>query len=241
MEIRKWVVRWYALYSQTLEKYPVTTQMSTSAVLWFAGDFAAQQFEMYGNERKHKDKFIQRMNNCRDQLNDSETKNSDRQCLLTEEEAQQQGVEEKGTKFDTHRSFIQTFYGSVLWAPIAHYWYEGLDKVAHRIAPISKSRRLATKFALEVVALHPLALLAFFTSVGYMNGETSDMIVSQLKRDFIPTLGLELALWTPLDLFNFAFIPVRHQLLVVNCGCFFESSFLSFIKVNGISLPGEGH
>ena len=32
---------------------------------------------------------------------------------------------------------------------------------------------------------------------------------------------------------------VRHQLLLVNCGCWAESVALSLIKANGFALPGH--
>ena len=45
-------------------------------------------------------------------------------------------------------------------------------------------------------------------------------------------------MWAPLDIANFAFVPVRHQLLVANMGCLAESVALSFVKANGFALPG---
>ena len=38
------------------------------------------------------------------------------------------------------------------------------------------------------------------------------------RRDFWPTLALEWAMWAPLDIANFALVPVpmRHQLLLVS-------------------------
>ena len=55
-----------------------------------------------------------------------------------------------------------------------------------------------------------------------------------------PTVLHTRALWcrAPLDIANFALVPVRHQLLVANVGCFIESIMLSWIKANGVQLPG---
>lgn len=93
---------------------------------------------------------------------------------------------------------------------------------------------VATKLVLEVVCLHPASLFAYFTIVGKMSGESNAIIRDQLSTDFWPTLMLEISLWTPLDIVNFALVPVRHQLLVTNCGCFVESVALSSIKNNGL-------
>lgn len=38
----------------------------------------------------------------------------------------------------------------------------------------------------------------------------------------------------PLDIANFALVPVRYQLLVGNFGCFLESIMLSFVKSHGV-------
>lgn len=145
-------------------------------------------------------------------------------------------TKEEPEQIDWRRSAVQAMYASVVWAPLAHRWYEVLDKMALRLAKIPKSPRfVATKVALEILALHPLSLLAFFGCVGSMNGETSTQIASQIRRDFAPTLFLQIALWTPIDVINFRFVPVRHQLLVVNCACFAESICLSYVKANGFA------
>ena len=46
------------------------------------------------------------------------------------------------------------------------------------------------------------------------------------KRDFWPTWLAELALWPAIQTLNFAKVPVRHQLLVVNSICLFDATFL---------------
>ena len=71
------------------------------------------------------------------------------------------------------------------------------------------------------------------------NGESRAQLTGQLQQDFVPVLGMAVGMWTPLDMANFALVPVRHQLLVTNVGCFFESICLSYLKANGVSVPGE--
>lgn len=213
------------MYNRALDKYPIPTQMVTSAALWCAGDLAAQRLEA----------------RVGDFAMDSSTSSTEHQYK----------------SIDWHRTAAQTFYASCVWAPLAHHWYELLDTIAHRIAKTgalsamvarqaksgsilgsSRGALVAIKLVIEIVALHPISLLAYFAGIGFLNGDSRNEIVSQIKRDFFPTLALEVALWTPLDVSNFQFVPVRHQLLVVNCGCFIESVGLSFIKKNGIVLPG---
>jgi protein Mpv17 len=140
----------------------------------------------------------------------------------------------KKAYLDVKRTFHQTLYASIIWGPIAHKWYHLLDQLAIvMIANPTPSKMIATKLLLEIVLLHSLSLLAYFSIVGFMSGDTLRQIQQQLKEDFWPTYVIEIGMWTPLDVLNFALVPVRHQLLVVNCGCFIESIALSFIKNNG--------
>lgn len=192
--------------------------MATSAALWCAGDLAAQRLEVTRGQN-----------------------------MDTHSTAEHESI-------DWRRTSIQTFYASFIWAPLAHHWYILLDNVAHRIVKVASAKNMpklqvlastrprlalvATKLVLENVALHPISLLLFFGCSGYMMGETRAEIQSQIRRDFLPTYALEVALWTPLDAFTFRFVPVRHQLLVANCGCFVESIGLSLIKKNGFGASG---
>jgi protein Mpv17 len=140
----------------------------------------------------------------------------------------------KKASMDVKRTFHQTLYASIIWGPIAHKWYHLLDQLAIvLITNPTPSKMIATKLLLEIVLLHSISLLAYFSIVGFMSGDTLRQIQQQLKDDFWPTYIIEIGMWTPLDVVNFAFVPVRHQLLVVNCGCFIESIALSFIKNNG--------
>ena len=141
---------------------------------------------------------------------------------------------------DWDRARIQTIYAALIWAPFGHYWYQWLDKAAHSITPPGTTKFVGVKLALEMILLHPIGLTAFFVSVGLLGGEKLSDVLVQLRKDFFPSLMLEYALWTPFDLAMFSFIPVQHQLLMVNTICLIESVMLSYIKSNGISLPGHG-
>ena len=144
------------------------------------------------------------------------------------------------TPLDWKRTRIQTLYAAILWGPAGHYWYEWLDGMAQSMAPLGTARFVAIKLLLEIILLHPVALTAFFVCVGLMGSEKFRDIIEQLRSDFWPSLILEYMLWIPCDIAMFALVPARHQLLVVNTICLIESVMLSYIKSNGISLPGHG-
>jgi len=94
------------------------------------------------------------------------------------------------------------------------------------------------KVGLECFVWHPFSLFAFWVIVGGIEGHSLNQIKEELKRDYLPTLLGEFALWTPLDLLNFWLVPVKFQVLVGNCGCLVEAVCLSYIHACGFpTLP----
>lgn len=211
-----WSNRLFVVYERLASRYPIATNMATSGVLWGSGDIAAQSLEQeHSNNLAHLDN----------------------------------ATANRTTGIDWQRVAVQSLYASLLWAPFGHYWYQALDRWAHQAATIlvkdkllsRKSTVLISKVAMEALLLHPIALFAYFTCIGTMKGETASEISWKLRNDFAPCLGMEIALWTPLDVVNFVFVPVRHQLLVVNCGCLLESVGLSYIHRNGFRIFQSPH
>ena len=210
----------WSLYNQLLDQFPLQTEMATSSVLWFAGDVLAQKLE-FKNKSPELSAPISTAVTSTSTLTTTTTTNS---------------------SIDWHRVGIQTIYAGIIWGVAGHYWYHWLDQQVSKLVPSidddnnisSKIRFVFTKLGLEMLLLHPISLLAFFVCVGLLRGDKMQDIVVQLQQDFKSTLLLEYLLWTPIDLCNFALVPVQHQLLVVNTACLLESIMLSFIKANGV-------
>jgi len=202
-----WLGVVWSRYVRALEAQPVCTQMGSSAVLWCVGDLVAQGAE----RRLH-----------------LHPKHAHRK--------EPDSSSERVSSVDWRRVGVQTAYAAFVWAPAAHYWYELLDRTAHRLARAGTRRFVAVKLGLEMIALHPVSLAAFFFCVGLANKEPLKEVGEQIRRDLPPSLLLEYAMWTPLDLLNFACVPVRHQLLVNNLGSLVESGVLSAIRANGFGF-----
>ena len=204
----------WRLYGLALESSPVRTQMASSAVIWAGGDLSAQLIE-----QKLEQKLAAHSNSRIRKALDGAAGSS------------------LPLAIDWRRTGVQTGYAGLVWAPGAHVWYSTLDRIAYSVARAGTHRFVAAKLTLEMVALHPVSLAAFFGFVGIAQREPLGDVARQIRRDLPPSLALEWAMWLPLDAANFAWVPVRHQLLVVNCGCFLESIALSFVKANGFALP----
>ena len=58
---------------------------------------------------------------------------------------------------------------------------------------------------------------------------------ASIGEDFISGLVVDTGFWAPIQTLNFALVPVRRQLLFVNCACVVDAALLSWIA----SHPGE--
>ncbi len=51
-------------------------------------------------------------------------------------------------------------------------------------------------------------------------------LATKCRKDFWPTLVVEMVVWPPFQVLNFAKVPLRHQLVVMNGGTIMDSAFI---------------
>lgn len=51
-------------------------------------------------------------------------------------------------------------------------------------------------------------------------------LAEKCSKDFWPTLLVEMLVWPPFQVANFAKVPLRHQLVVMNGGTIMDSAFI---------------
>ncbi|KAG6414574.1 hypothetical protein SASPL_121946 [Salvia splendens] len=144
----------------------------------------------------------------------------------------QKHEEHKELKINWRRVATTTMFGLGFVGPVGHYWYEGLDRIIRvrlKLQPNS-FRFVASKVAADGIIFGPLDLLVFFTYMGFSSGKSTAQVKEDVKRDFLPALVLEGAIWPAVQVVNFRFVPVRNQLLYVNLFCLLDSCFLSWIE-----------
>jgi len=214
-------------YTHCLEQRPIATQAGTSALLWGAGDIAAQLIEDKLKDRPHGNSAVGA--SCT-----SHTGHTSEDAIISSSSSGSSG----SSSVSCRRTAVQAAFAALVWAPAAHHWYLALDRCVGSFMQSGTRRFVAAKLGLEFTVLHPIFLTAFFSIVGLANGQSVDEIQAQLQHDFWPSLAIEWSFWLPVDVALFSFVPARHQLLMINCGCFVESIVLSFIKENGISWVG---
>jgi hypothetical protein len=122
----------------------------------------------------------------------------------------------------------------IIVSMLGHIWYIKLDQFCVRYCRSNLSM-ITTKVCGDTFVFGPVCLWMFFVSVSIMEGTPWDRIEKKLRRDFVPTYIVDYSMWPIVQGLNFRYVPVQHQLLVVNLMCYFDDIFLSYVQHN--SLP----
>lgn len=141
--------------------------------------------------------------------------------------------------WDWRRLCAVTAFGIFAMGPVGHIWYDKLDKFC-LIYCRTKRSMIITKIAGDTLLFGPVALWTFFASVSLMEGMQWIDVKSKLHREFVPTYLIDYSMWPLVQGINFAFVPVRHQLMFVNIACYFDDIFLSYIEHNGLPRMFRG-
>lgn len=137
----------------------------------------------------------------------------------------------KPKPWDMRRLASVTAFGIFGMGPMGHLWYEQLDRFTLRWCR-KNWQMVATKVFGDTFVFGPVCLWLFFVSVSIMEGTPWEKISRKLWRDFVPTYIVDYSFWPLVQSINFHFVPVRHQLLVVNSMCYFDDIFLSYVQHN---------
>jgi protein Mpv17 len=105
------------------------------------------------------------------------------------------------------------------------------DKVCGQIFLPGTGRFLAAKVLADTFILGPIYVIAFYAWGSYMMDRTGWAgFSSKMTQDFVPTYLAELCIWPGFQTFNFVKIPIRHQLLAVNCMTLVDATFLAWAR-----------
>eukprot|EP00934_Nitzschia_sp_Nitz4_P004886 Nitzschia sp. Nitz4//scaffold93_size78505//41209//41964//NITZ4_005422-RA/size78505-snap-gene-0.5-mRNA-1//-1//CDS//3329560294//4876//frame0 len=132
--------------------------------------------------------------------------------------------------WDVSRTAQCAGYGAFVTGPIIATWYPFLDKLSGHFNMTAKyglwGGPLFKVFVDEFI-MDPPTLVLFF---GYMNvceGGSWDTFLSKLNTQLIPTFLTGLAIWPPVLLGVFRFLPLHAQAPVINACCIIWDGFVS--------------
>jgi protein Mpv17 len=131
----------WGAYERQLERRPVLTQMTTSAVLWCSGDVIAQRLEHWEKQMQHEKKradaavaggtkAVKGAHPSSAEVGSSGASSSDDAPQLV---------------IDWRRALMTGMFGSTFVGPVGHFWYINLDKWCARVFPGGGAKFIAAK------------------------------------------------------------------------------------------------
>eukprot|EP01095_Lingulamoeba_sp_RSL-Kostka_P015936 TRINITY_DN752_c0_g1_i1.p1 TRINITY_DN752_c0_g1~~TRINITY_DN752_c0_g1_i1.p1 ORF type:complete len:193 (-),score=24.83 TRINITY_DN752_c0_g1_i1:183-761(-) len=150
-----------------------------------------------------------------------------------------QKLESRGkenTDIDWTRLIVSVTYGTILAGPIFHLWYKFLDAKTIHILAKSRAKYIFSKIALDQCVFEFPFLFLFFASTTYLEDflkkkpEPTKHLKEKLKNEYFPTYFMDCKVWIPIQILNFAFVPVKFQALFVNAVCVGWNAFLSYVS-----------
>lgn len=130
----------------------------------------------------------------------------------------------------SNKTALTGAFGGLFFGPLGFIWYRWLDAVGQAFGPTGSVAFVAVKVLADNVFWTSayVALFMTYSSLVIHHKGLSGAYV-KLKKDFLPTMAIEVVVWAPIMALLFAKIPVAHQLLAVNAVTVGEVAFLSWM------------
>jgi protein Mpv17 len=210
----------WSAYERQLQRRPVLTQMTTSALMWGMGDLMAQKLERY--ERRH---------NHRGGTATNKPSSAGKPSGGHGHGGKKGGGGDSPDAVDWRRALLTCAYGAIFVGPVGHFWYLGLDNACARLFARGSAQFIALKVAVDTAIMGPFYVSTFFGfGCAFIDGSGMAEFKKKMATDFIPTLALEVSVWPFIQSVNFWKVPVQHQLLVVNGATVMDAAFMSWAR-----------
>uniref|UniRef100_A0A7S4SCG9 Uncharacterized protein n=2 Tax=Ditylum brightwellii TaxID=49249 RepID=A0A7S4SCG9_9STRA len=187
----KGFVQWYESY---LESSPIKTKMVTGGILWGMGDFVAQIVPVV---------FFPPEND--------ETKNNKN----TEEKHIEKTSPLSSFEYDYTRTARAVAFGFVIHAPASHVHFNFLEWMTVKAGVEGLKIPVFKAFMEQFVYWSWFSNSLYHGAMGGMQGMTPSEIYDRIADVLWETQKAQWVFWIPVQLLNFRFVPVRHQLNVV--------------------------
>eukprot|EP01026_Neomeris_dumetosa_P083802 TRINITY_DN9766_c0_g1_i2.p2 TRINITY_DN9766_c0_g1~~TRINITY_DN9766_c0_g1_i2.p2 ORF type:complete len:259 (+),score=10.27 TRINITY_DN9766_c0_g1_i2:270-1046(+) len=138
-------------------------------------------------------------------------------------------------KYDPKRTMRMAIYGGVIMGPLAHNWFNLLDKFVfpgHPTSPVA----IVAKAALDQLVQAPFGLCLFYAYQETMQGRAS-CTVDTISEKLLPTLFMTWKFWPLAHLINFSVIPLEQRILYVNAVSVIYTCLLSQMATQQAEVP----
>lgn len=189
---KKTLIEWY---ESNLQSNPVQTKMVSGGFLWGLGDVVAQAVPaLFSHPEKIKGK--------NDMDVDAVTQRSS-------------SFTDFVLSYDYARTGRAVIFGTIIHAPAAHVHYNFLETLTIKSGLTGLSIPVFKAFLEQFVYWSWFSNTLYHGAMGAMQGHHFDQIYQHISDVLWDTQKAQWAFWIPIQLINFRFVPVRHQLNVV--------------------------
>jgi len=141
------------------------------------------------------------------------------------------------SSYDVPRSVRSGLFGALAVGPIFHVWFNRLD----RWIPGGGVRAVAGKLVLDQALMAPLFTVFYFATMGVMEGRSREQIWQKIRVATGPTLLANYAIFPAAQAANFAFVPERLRVLVLNAGGLVYNVVLSKYNAQALAEDAVHH
>ncbi|TYZ57973.1 hypothetical protein PybrP1_008428 [[Pythium] brassicae (nom. inval.)] len=187
-------------YDDCLRRQPLLTKCVTSGVLFGVGDRLAQHIE-----------------------GRTATEEVDESSAGHELAKHSSGSDESSSSSDYARTGRMMVWGGLGFAPIAHNWYNLIE----RVAPGSAAIAVAKKIAMDQIIFAPAISSTFYTVTQSLEGKSVREALDVAREKVPPTLKVNYMVWPLVHLFTFNVVPLQYRILYINFVSIGWSTFLS--------------
>lgn len=193
----KSLMEWYEGY---LESNPVATKMVTGSILWGLGDVVAQIVPaLFADATNGNDKNTD--------TNTTSGTNKDDQSVSSSSFSE--------LVYDGPRTARAMFYGFLIHAPLSHAHFNLLEWMTVRGGFSGLSIPVFKTIMEQFVYWSWISNGLYHGAMGGMQGKSLQEIYDRIADVLWDTQKAQWVFWIPVQLLNFQFVPVRHQLNVV--------------------------
>ena len=212
-------------YLHLLETRPLTTKCTTSGLIMVAGDAIQQGIEYRTKIKEHEAKY-----GCANSiLSSTATAHSEAGRSIPIPPASLSLSLSHPTfpsfrsSYDVPRSIRSGLFGAFAVGPIFHVWFRALD----RMIPGSGFAPVMKKMLIDQGFMAPVFTVFYFATMGLMEQKTPAQIRDKIEHATIPTLIANYCIFPFSQAVNFAFVPERLRVLVLNAGGLVYNVYLS--------------
>ena len=140
--------------------------------------------------------------------------------------------------YDLTRGVSFAIFGATVTGPVNFWWLSRLDAIVTKLAPAGGALAIGTKVVVQTFFFQPMVYVPlFFTFSACFRGWSMSTAWSRVEAEYSNTVRSIWGFWTPICVFTFAVLPVRHQAVFFSAVSLGWNAILSFLSNRPASCP----